>query len=179
MGFKLEELSKGEKTIIISGIVALITLFLPWRDFGLLGDVKGISDYAWLPFILGWGLSLYMVFQKKMIKATFCLGGTVDLRKIIMGSRRMGPTIFIEPIKNIYFPESMGCMKNVQPILPAHNALRDIPPLAPVLLVGVKRQFRVLRQVLNALLQNTTASASSRPSGGECVMRLTTYINIL
>lgn len=77
MGFKLEELSKGEKIIIISGIVALLTLFLPWRDFGLLGDVKGISDYAWLPFILGWGLSLYMVFQKKMIKATFCLGGTV------------------------------------------------------------------------------------------------------
>lgn len=72
---RMKHLSTGEKMIFWSGIAALISLFLPWQDLGLLGSLPGISDYAWLPFLLGWGLPIYMIFTQAAIRNALVLGG--------------------------------------------------------------------------------------------------------
>lgn len=72
-----KKLSKGEKIISGSCIAALISLFLPWQELGLLGSLLGISDYAWLPFLLGWGLPMYMIFKRVRGKTIFVFGGNL------------------------------------------------------------------------------------------------------
>ena len=75
--FQLNNLSLGDKIILGSGIVALISLFLPWQELGMLGTLIGISDYAWLPFILGWGLPVFTIFKPLKIKIVFSLCGNL------------------------------------------------------------------------------------------------------
>ena len=75
--FQAKNLSKGEKIILGSAGVAVISLFLPWQDLGLLGSLLGISDYAWLPFLLGWGLPITMIFKPIQVKPAIVFGGVL------------------------------------------------------------------------------------------------------
>ena len=74
--------SMGEKIILASGIVALVSLFLPWRDMGI-ASVNGISHQAWLPFLLAWSLPVFMYFKPINIKTVIPLIG--DLIALIWG----------------------------------------------------------------------------------------------
>lgn len=75
MNFDLKKLSLGDKIILGSAVIAFIAILLPWQSLDKLGSLPGISDYAWIPLLLGWGPAVFMVLMPSKLKPVIAIGG--------------------------------------------------------------------------------------------------------
>jgi mannose/fructose/N-acetylgalactosamine-specific phosphotransferase system component IIC len=59
-------LSTGEKVIVGSGCLAVISLLMPWLDIGI-ATRNGFTQQAWLILLLGFTYPAFMLFNRKSI----------------------------------------------------------------------------------------------------------------